>query len=132
MRKIALTIVGTVVLAALGWFLVHKYVGGTLNIVDSTQGLLTAEEQSSLYEGFRKELYDPGSMQVRRLVRSTTPGIVCGEVNSKDKAGAYSGFIPFSAGLTGVKAQIAMPPSWAAKQMRDASRDTQRKLGCKV
>jgi hypothetical protein len=43
-----------------------------LTVIDQSRNVLTIEEQKQLFDGIGDRFNDPGSAQVRRLVRSTT------------------------------------------------------------
>lgn len=42
-----------------------------------------------------EQLIDPSSAQFRRMTASADGGVVCGEVNGKNRLGAYTGFTRF-------------------------------------
>jgi hypothetical protein len=64
---------------------------------DSARGIPPAELQL-VFQLVSERLVDPGSAQYRNLsrIRGGADGY-CGEVNAKNKAGAYAGFAPFAA-----------------------------------
>jgi len=131
LKKITLSIIGAAFVSAAFVFFFSG--PNNLTVLDGSAVFLTADEQSSISEGMRNKLYDASSAQFRRLVRSKTmPRIICGEVNAKNKFGAYVGFVPFSAGLIGPAAMIAMPSADVAESAPEAVRATQRKLGCDI
>jgi hypothetical protein len=102
-----------------------------LVVVDGSRGVLTFEEQQSLFNGFADRLDDPVSAQIRKLVRSKTKDlIVCGEINAKNRFGGYVGFIPFSAGVFPQKALVSMPTKEVAEQMPAQVRAQMTNIGC--
>lgn len=54
------------------------------------------QARRGLVDSVRNELFDPGSAQVRAL-RYTDQRCVCGEINGKNRYGAYVGFKRFYA-----------------------------------
>jgi hypothetical protein len=102
----------------------------SLKVIDSSGSVLTGEERQSLFNGFVERLSDPVSAQVKNLARSTTAGMVCGEVNAKNRMGAYVGFVPFIAGVTLPKAIIVMPSRDVVERMPEEVRAIQAKRGC--
>jgi hypothetical protein len=64
---------------------------------DSGRGIPPADLQL-VFQLVSERLIDPGSAQYRNLsrIRGSAEGY-CGEVNAKNKAGAYAGFAPFAA-----------------------------------
>jgi hypothetical protein len=101
-----------------------------LNVVDGVAADLSDAEWKSLFDGFSDKLTDPTSAQVRKLARSTKNGIVCGEVNAKNRLGGYVGFVPFTAGVALPRAMIVMPERRVVEAMPEQVNAIQIKMGC--
>ncbi len=52
-------------------------------------------------------LYDPGGAQFRKLKSGSSADFICGQVNSKNRLGAYAGFKEFVASLSQERATIS-------------------------
>jgi hypothetical protein len=100
-----------------------------LNIIDGTTPDLSDAEWKSLFDGFSDRFADPLSAQVRKLARSTKKGIVCGEVNAKNRLGGYVGFVPFTAGVALPRAMIVMPERRVVEAMPEQVNAVQSKMG---
>jgi hypothetical protein len=101
-----------------------------LNVVDGIVPDLSGAEWKSLFDGFSDKLTDPTSAQIRKLARSTKDGIVCGEVNAKNKFGGYVGFVPFTAGVILPRALIVMPERRVVEAMPEHVNNAQVSMGC--
>jgi hypothetical protein len=91
---------------------------------------LSDAEWKSLFDGFSDRFADPLSAQFRKLARSTKKGIVCGEVNAKNRLGGYVGFVPFTAGVALPRAMIVMPERRVVEAMPEQVNAVQSKMGC--
>ena len=63
-------------------------------VLDNSGADIPPEDLEATLNSVSVELADPVSARFRGLFRSPS-GLVCGEVNSKDEAGADLGFVPF-------------------------------------
>ncbi len=64
-------------------------------IVDGSGIRIADEIRQEIFERVTEDFRDPLSSQFRRLHRASKPGRYCGEVNTRNLYGAYSGFKPF-------------------------------------
>jgi hypothetical protein len=122
------------VAAAATFYLVQPSTKGDANFIDESASVLTNPERVRLLAGLGTKMTDPSSIQVRKLVRSTTePMIVCGEVNAKNRSGGYVGFAPFYVGLhPAMDTVVNVTSSEVFAQAPDAVLGIERKLGCHV
>ena len=110
-----------------GWLTASN---GPLNVLDSSASVLSREELQSLFEGLSDKTSDPVAAQVRNLARANTAGMVCGEVNAKNRLGGYIGFVPFIAGVALPRALIVMPTREVVEKMPQELKQIQKKWGC--
>jgi hypothetical protein len=101
-----------------------------LNVVDGIAPNLSSAEWKSLFDGFSDKLSDPTSAQLRKLARSAKVGIVCGEVNARNRLGGYVGFVPFTAGVVLPRALIVMADRRVVEAMPEEVNALQTKMGC--
>ena len=87
-------------------------IGATLTLATIALAVIAAVASGHARESFLSNeaiahkrvapsLFDPSSAQFRHL--STRDGVLCGEVNAKNRYGAYVGFRPFFALYTDVR-----------------------------
>ena len=101
-----------------------------LNVLDDSASILNPSEERSLFDGLTDRLSDPVGAQLRKLVRSSKEGMVCGEINAKNQAGGYLGFVPFAAKVALPRAGIGMFPREIVERLPELVRSMQREAGC--
>lgn len=103
---------------------------GLLNVLDNTVSKLSSLEQQSLFDGLADKLSDPSGAQLQRLYRSTREGIVCGEINAKNRMGGYVGFVPFVAVVASPRASIVIPDREVVERFPEKIQILQAGMGC--
>lgn len=79
-------------------------------VVDQSGPRVTAAELDAARAILSTSLIDPASAQLRRLRRGSDAGVVCGELNAKNRLGGYAGFEIF---IANVETGAVTGPSFA-------------------
>lgn len=67
------------------------------SVVDGSDRQFTATELNAVRAILSIPLLDPESAQLRMLKRGVDAGVICGEINAKNRLGGYAGFEIFIA-----------------------------------
>ncbi len=111
-------IIAAVALALSGCMMTH---------IDMDTAQITPDQMTKLESSVRENLKDPGSATFRDVsatrVRSTGDIAICGEVNSKNGYGGYTGFQMFFMYLKpdGASNEITLEPEMATAKCHDRS-----------